>query len=157
MQNVAFRERDKPRQGVEANTLKLFRQGDVGFIGWLDLKLDLTQNDIRLRTVRYLLLKIDDDVTMNAALGFCCFGLSDYFVSSRCVERIADNDVWMTVSICRPTDVNRWIVLVNGVGYDVALVHDVSINLFAVRDPSGEQKRRSERDADKRDRYRNDR
>jgi hypothetical protein len=30
-------ERDKPRQGVLANMLKLFRQGAVGFIGWLDL------------------------------------------------------------------------------------------------------------------------
>jgi hypothetical protein len=30
------RERDKPRQGVVANTLKLFRNGAVGFIDWLD-------------------------------------------------------------------------------------------------------------------------
>ena len=29
------RERDKPRQGVVANALKLSRQGDVGFIDWL--------------------------------------------------------------------------------------------------------------------------
>src|SRR5437867_13433925 len=30
------RERDKPRQGVVANTLNLFRGGAVGSIGWLD-------------------------------------------------------------------------------------------------------------------------
>jgi len=29
------RERDKPRQGVVANTLKLYRNGAVGFIDWL--------------------------------------------------------------------------------------------------------------------------
>jgi hypothetical protein len=29
------RERDKPRQGVAANTLKLYRNGAVGFIDWL--------------------------------------------------------------------------------------------------------------------------
>jgi hypothetical protein len=28
-------ERDKPRQGVVANTLELYRNGAVGFIGWL--------------------------------------------------------------------------------------------------------------------------
>src|SRR4030095_9139033 len=32
----AERERDKPRQGVVANTLKLYRNGAVGFIDWLD-------------------------------------------------------------------------------------------------------------------------
>ena len=32
----AQRERDKPRQGVVANTLKFFRDGAVGFIDWLD-------------------------------------------------------------------------------------------------------------------------
>src|SRR5438552_11833463 len=32
----AERDRDKPRQGVVANTLKLYRQGAVGFIDWLD-------------------------------------------------------------------------------------------------------------------------
>jgi hypothetical protein len=31
------RERDKPRQGAVANTLKLLRNGDVGFIDWLGL------------------------------------------------------------------------------------------------------------------------
>ena len=30
------RDRDKPRQGVVANTLNSFRNGAVGFIGWLD-------------------------------------------------------------------------------------------------------------------------
>ena len=35
MQNVAYRERDKPRQGVVASTLNLFRNGAVGFIDWL--------------------------------------------------------------------------------------------------------------------------
>jgi hypothetical protein len=29
---VISRERDKPRQGVVANSLKLHRKGDVGFI-----------------------------------------------------------------------------------------------------------------------------
>jgi hypothetical protein len=31
-----MRERDKPRQGVVANTLNLFRNGAVGFIEWFD-------------------------------------------------------------------------------------------------------------------------
>ena len=31
------RERDKPRQGVVANTLRLFRSGAVGFIEWLEM------------------------------------------------------------------------------------------------------------------------
>ena len=31
------RERDKPRQGVMANTLKSHRKGAVGFIDWLDV------------------------------------------------------------------------------------------------------------------------
>src|SRR5712691_4547512 len=31
------RERDKPRQGVVANTLNLLRNGAVGFIDWLGL------------------------------------------------------------------------------------------------------------------------
>jgi len=30
-------QRDKPRQGVVAITLDLFRGGDVGFIDWLDV------------------------------------------------------------------------------------------------------------------------
>ena len=34
----AQRERDKPRQGVVANTLNLFRDGAVGFIDWFDLQ-----------------------------------------------------------------------------------------------------------------------
>jgi hypothetical protein len=29
-------QRDKPRQGVVANTLSAFRNGAVGFIDWLD-------------------------------------------------------------------------------------------------------------------------
>ena len=32
----AQRERDKPRQGVVASSLDLFRHGAVGFINWLD-------------------------------------------------------------------------------------------------------------------------
>jgi hypothetical protein len=32
----AQRDRDKPRQGVVANGLSLFRNGDTGFIEWLD-------------------------------------------------------------------------------------------------------------------------
>jgi hypothetical protein len=32
----AQRDRDKPRQGVVAITLKLYRNGAVGFIDWLD-------------------------------------------------------------------------------------------------------------------------
>jgi hypothetical protein len=31
-----YRDRDKPRQGVVANTLNLFRNWAVGFIEWLD-------------------------------------------------------------------------------------------------------------------------
>src|SRR6266540_1189290 len=31
------RDGDKPRQGVVANTLNLFRNGAVGFIDWLDV------------------------------------------------------------------------------------------------------------------------
>jgi hypothetical protein len=38
------RERDKPRQGVVANTLNLFRDGAVGFIDWLGL-LDISPRD----------------------------------------------------------------------------------------------------------------
>ena len=34
----AQRDRDKPRQGVAANTLDLFCNGAVGFIDWLDLR-----------------------------------------------------------------------------------------------------------------------
>ncbi len=30
-------QRDKPRQGVVANTLRLYPNGAVGFIDWLDL------------------------------------------------------------------------------------------------------------------------
>jgi hypothetical protein len=33
----AYRERDKPRQGFVANTLKLYPNGAVGFIDWLGL------------------------------------------------------------------------------------------------------------------------
>src|SRR3954464_3117717 len=32
------KDRDEPRQGVLANTLNLFRNGAVGFIGWLGLR-----------------------------------------------------------------------------------------------------------------------
>ena len=32
---AAQRERDKPRKGVVANTLNVFRNGAVGFINWL--------------------------------------------------------------------------------------------------------------------------
>jgi hypothetical protein len=34
--HTIYRERDKPRQGAVANTPKLFRNGAVGFIDWLD-------------------------------------------------------------------------------------------------------------------------
>ena len=35
MSGVSERERDKPRHGVVANTLNLFRHGAVGFVEWL--------------------------------------------------------------------------------------------------------------------------
>src|SRR6266581_4143469 len=44
---TAQRERDKPRQGVVANTLKLHRNGAVGFIDWLDLNGWLEQKSSR--------------------------------------------------------------------------------------------------------------
>src|SRR6266404_6523263 len=40
----AERERDKPRQGVVANTLNLFRKGAVGFIDWLGVFIDADFN-----------------------------------------------------------------------------------------------------------------
>jgi hypothetical protein len=36
-----YLKRDKPRQGVVANTLNLFRNGAVGFIDWLDGFIDM--------------------------------------------------------------------------------------------------------------------
>src|SRR5712672_685083 len=40
--HAAQRERDKPRQGVVANTLNLFRNGAVGVIDWLGAKCSVT-------------------------------------------------------------------------------------------------------------------
>jgi hypothetical protein len=35
---IIYQEKDERRQGAVANTLKLFRNGAVGFIDWLDAK-----------------------------------------------------------------------------------------------------------------------
>jgi hypothetical protein len=42
---------------------------------------------------------------------------------------------------------------VNGISHYAAFVHDVSVHVFAMHDPRGEQKKRSDRDADERDNY----
>ena len=41
----AYRDRDKPRQGVVAITLNLFQNGAVGFIDWLDGSRESADNE----------------------------------------------------------------------------------------------------------------
>jgi hypothetical protein len=65
------RDRDKPRQGVVANTLKLHRNGAVGFIGWLDGWRDIINSldELRLNpdgvmTVVWRLRAVIEDVQL---------------------------------------------------------------------------------------------
>src|SRR5206468_7663952 len=48
----AGRKHHKPRQGVVANTLRLFRNGAVGFIDWLDAGVTITRRVVEYTTFR---------------------------------------------------------------------------------------------------------
>jgi hypothetical protein len=125
-------------QGVMANTLKSLRNGAVGFIGWSDLKLDFTQHDIRVRTVWYLVLKRNDNETVNAALVLHAFRPCDNLVLLLCIKQVSDDNVRVAVAIIIPRYVDRGVMRVYGVGDEVAFVVYLEVILLAMLEANEE-------------------